>query len=535
MNTIPPFFEAVFTKSGSTQSVLWCNESTRDYHIFTSAFGVVRFRKRQSYPATFAICKGELLCFGYGNLQRGKTIADSSLAAVTDDDFGIEEFLYCEVNCRQESVTVQRDTACILPIFAATRANILALSNHSEYLYDMLDAKRISLNMHAVLNYMLFDDRHRSLLDGCKPLNDRVRLEWRGGAYAIHQPADGRIANIMHQPEGDPRYFKQALESTLDTYWQRYDNVAFQLSGGLDSAIAPGYYADQGQQVLTVTLGLPKTMGDRQRRKLSEIQQRFNINQYVVALDPSKHFPFANIVSTGQQGFISEFDDLHLVATRQLADHLTERGIATVFTGVGGDELCQNIDPASVLPTSQTVREQRLQTQSPNYTTEAFAALRQTVQSQPSSMQDMPVPAIAYSVMLTHLGINNTFVDRNIWPVAPLADPALFLFTQSIPAWYRYNKNLLRMYQFARAYPESIIHPKTVEDFSEFIHECKPILKQLCATYLANSRLEAQGLISKPRLQRYIRDIFAAPFDSSDTRILEVIRLIAIEHNLQNF
>lgn len=534
MDTISPFFEAIFAQSGSPQNAVWCDESTRDYHIFTSAFGVVRLRKRQSYPATFAICKGELLCFGYGNLQRGKTIANSDLRAVSDDNFNIEEFLYCEVNCRQESVIVQRDTACILPIFAASRVNVLALSNHSEYLYDMLDARHVSLNMHAVLNYMLFDERHQSLLDGCKPLNDRARLEWHGGTYSIHQPADGRIATISNEPESDPRYFKQALESTLDTYWQRYDNIAFQLSGGLDSATAPGYYADQGQQILTVTLGLPKTMGDRQRRKLSEMQQRFNINQHVVTLDPSRHFPFANIVSTGQRGFISEFNDLHLVATRQLADYLVEKNIATVFTGVGGDELCQNVNPASVLPTSQTVREQRLQIQSPSYTTKAFSVLRQTAERE-SAIHSMPVPAIAYSVMLTHLGFNNTFVDRNIWPVAPLADPALFLFTQKMPAWYRYNKNLLRMYQFARAYPESITHPKTIEDFSEFIHECKPILEQLCADYFANSRLIAQGLINKRRLEHYIRDVFTAAFRPSDTRILEVIRLIAIEHNLQKF
>ena len=531
MGTVPAFFEATFTE-GSPQNNIWHDESNNEFYIFRSAFGNVRLKKRHAYPATFAKCSGELLYFGYGNPQRGKAITSNALTATPEEMFGVEEFLYCEVDCHNKSIVIQRDTACVLPIFAAQHGGMFALSNHSERLYDMLDPRNISINTYAALSYILFDDRHRPLLEGCEVLSERSRLKLHNGTYTIHQPTDGSVVNSAHEPESNPLHFKQALESTLNTYWQRYNAIGFQLSGGLDSALAPGYYADQGQRVLTVTLGLPGVMGRRQRQKLSDIQQRFKFEQYTVDLDPSKHFPFASTVATGGRGLISELSDIHLVATRQLADYLVERGVATVFTGVGGDELCQNVDPKSVLPTNPTRYQERFQTRLPDYTTKTFASLYQKEHRQARG-QSIPVPAIAHSVLITHLSFNNTFIDRNIWPVAPLADPALFLFTQHIPAWYRYNKNLLRIYQYARGYPESIVHPTTVEDFSEFIHLCKPILMRLFTTQFANAHLEACGLINKVRLEDYVRTVIAAPFDASDTRILELLRLFTLEWNLQ--
>ena len=530
MDTSRPFFEAVFTAGELPQSIQWRDESTGDDYIFTSAFGSLRLRKRYSYPATFAHCNGAVLSFGYGDITHGRFIASSELGAVAEHSFGVEEFLYAEIDCRSQSVMVQRDTASVLPIFVAAHGRMLAMSNHSSRLYDMVGRKQVTINTLAAMNYMLFDDRYRALLDRSEPLYDRVRLTWRGGEYVVKHPPDGLITQLADMPASNAGQFKQALESTLDAYWDRYDNIAFQLSGGVDSAIAPGYYADKGNRVLTVSLGLPGQMGIRQRAKLTAMQERFGIDNYIVDLNPSKHTPFME-ASQGNY-IVSEFSDLHLVATKQLADYLAERRIATVFTGVGGDELCQNINPRSVLPFGE-IQEERLQAQLPSYTTDAFAKLYQKIQTEALAHASGSVPAIAYSTLLTHLGFNNTFIDRNIWPVAPLANPTLFLFTQTIPAWHRYDKNLLRIYQFARGYPESIVHPETTEDFSEFIHTCKPKLAQLFKDRFQTSRLVEQGLIDSDRLAHYVQEVVDAPFHKEDTRILELMRLLVLETNLQ--
>jgi hypothetical protein len=530
MDTSRPFFEAVFTAGELPQAIQWRDESTGDDYIFTSAFGSLRLRKRYAYPTTFAHCNGTVLSFGYGDMTHGRSIANSELMTVAEHSFGVEEFLYGEIDCRNQSVMIQRDTASVLPIFVARHNSTLAISNHSNRLSSMINAEKTTINTLAAINYMLFDDRYRALLDHSEPLYDRVRLTWQGGEYIVQYPPDGLITQLADMPVSSASQFKQALESTLDAYWNRYDNIAFQLSGGVDSAVAPGYYADKGNRVLAVSLGLPGEMGARQHAKLTAMQERFGIDNYIVDLDPSKHTPFMG-TSQGNQG-VSEFSDLHLVATRQLADYLAERRIATVFTGVGGDELCQNVDPRSVLPFG-AVQEERLQAQLPSYTTDAFARLYQKTQTEALARSGRPVPAIAYSTLLTHLGFNNTFIDRNIWPVAPLADPTLFLFTQTIPAWHRYDKNLLRIYQFARGYPESIVHPETTEDFSEFIHMCKPKLEQLFTDRFQTSRLAEQGLIDSEQLRRYVQEVVNAPFDKDDTRILELMRLLVLETNLQ--
>ena len=534
MDSVPPFFEAVFTLSKPSQTdEEWHDESTDDFYIFTSSFGTLRLRKRYSYPATFVGSVDGLLYFGYGDWQRARTIASSSLSAVAENDFGDQEFLYGEVSCRQQTVIIQRDATCVLPIFAAKYSHKLALSNHSERLHDLIDQKDKTVDNLAAVNYMLFDDRYRSLLENSGPLHDRARLEWQDGSYTIHYPVDSLIAAPSDQA-GDPRHFKQALESTLDTYWERYDSIGFELSGGLDSATAPGYYADQGKQIIAVTLGLPGTMGSLQQAKIQDMMQRFKLENYTISLDHNSHFPFAHIALTGR-GIAGEYNDLHLVATRQLADYLASKQVATIFTGVGGDELCQNINPESILPVGAGVQKERLQARLPRYATDTFAALYQKAQATAPQERDRPIPSIAYSVMLTNLGSNNVYIDRNIWPVAPLSDPKLFMFAQSIPAWHRYDKNLLRIYHFARSFPESITQPKTIEDFSEFIHLCKPVLHQLFEPTFSNSKMAEQGLIDTPALLSYSQEVISAPFDPSDTRILGLIRLFVLEVNLQNF
>lgn len=90
------------------------------------------------------------------------------------------------------------------------------------------------------------------------------------------------------------------------------------------------------------------------------------------------------------------------------------------------------------------------------------------------------------------------------------------------------------MYQFAREFPLSIVYPSTTEDFSEFIHLCKPRLLPLLETLFSSSILASRGLIDRFALRRYYDRVIDAPFDASDTRMLGLIRLLIVETNLQN-
>jgi hypothetical protein len=80
----------------------------------------------------------------------------------------------------------------------------------------MVGRKQVTINTLAAMNYMLFDDRYRALLDRSEPLYDRVRLTWRGGEYVVKHPPDGLITQLADMPASNAGQFKQALESTLD-------------------------------------------------------------------------------------------------------------------------------------------------------------------------------------------------------------------------------------------------------------------------------------------------------------------------------
>jgi hypothetical protein len=528
----PAFFEAFFTNQTPAQPAgVWHDVSSDTFYIFESPFGTVRLRKRHSFPATFAFTTGTTLHFGYGDVAHGQTVATSDLAAYEDRALGDEEFLYASADLLDRRVIVQRDAMCVLPVFAAYTPQGLALSNHSEKLPSFFSKDQLQINTSALINYLVFDDRYHHTIANIEPLHDRVRLEWQSGKHRILYPQDSFIVHAK-QGGGELIGFKEVLEETFDTYWNRYQKIGFQLSGGLDSATAPGYYASHGKEVITATLGLPGVMGARQQEKIDAMVKRFGLKNHMVVLDPKRHFPLVDIVTGNHEGMLYEYSELLAAPIRELADYYAEQGIETVFTGVGGDELCQNIPNDQILPEGSGVRRKRLETQLPHYFTDAFRELHSAAQTNASDQPSRPLPSIAYSVMLTNLGFNNTFIDRNVWPVAPLSDPKLFFYSQSIPAWHRYDKNLLRMYQFARGFPESIVHPETLEDFSEFIHLCKPHMLPLFEAFFATSALASRRLLDAPAFSQHREEVLRAPFDPSDTRILALIRLLVSEVNL---
>jgi len=532
------FFEAFFNTKYRVTSErdTWKDESTQDFFVFTSPFGTVKLRKRHAYPASFMRSVGASLVFGYGNEALGRTAAGQALPDVSEEVFVQEEFLYGYADCRRQTVVVQRDAVCVMPLFSMQQDGVIVLSNRYDQLFNKIDKHRVRINEAALINYVLFDDRHRQIATGADVLYDRARLVLQDGNLQTLYPGNAYIANKESQERGRPIDFKQALEATLDTYWQRYGAVGFQLSGGLDSATAPGYFASQGKQVVAASFGLPGVMGERQRSKLDDMGRRFPLlHNHIINLTPEEYFPFSDRIMTEHWGVLHEHQDIHQLAAMRMADYLASQGVTAMFTGVGGDELCQNITNDKVLPFGPEIQASRANAALPEYVTDNFKALHNQVQTQARYARDRPIPTVAYSVILTNIGFNNTFIDCNVWPVAPLADPRLFLFAQSIPAWHRHDKGLLRVYQFARQFPASIVHPETLEDFSEFFHLCKPQMNGLLDSFFNNSLLARRGLVNESSFKRYYRDTVDSMYDPMDTRPLELIRLLTAEVNLRAY
>lgn len=448
------FLEACFEHHSAQGDAAdsWEDHSDETYYDFRSRLGLFRLRRRLSYPQTYCFTNERYLVAGYGSTERGREIVDRTLTEVEEELF-YEEFLYIIVDLQEQTVRIQRDALCTLPLFVAQQKNRLVFSNRLENVYESIDAPSLTVDRNALVRYLLAADlQERTLFQEIHLLQDRRRLTWNSSRLSIYEPCDGRIAQVVRNRTADPRKFRSTLETTLDNYWAKYTSpqrpVGFELSGGLDSSLVAGYLADKKHRGVYVTARYPDEFGRSLDRKLEALRQRFNIISTTVPLDAAQDYPLAGIERQGWRAFYHG-DELYSETFAKLANLLASQGAETIFTGFGGDELCERCTPHS-LREPNTIKLPRTL---PTFIQKDFYDYALTVLDQDLPGRAVPVASNALQgIGATH----NTYLDYNIWPVAPLAGPALYLYCQSLPSVYRSRKNILRAYLQARRFPAEI-------------------------------------------------------------------------------
>lgn len=523
------FLEAVFWIDGGQPETDWKDQSTDDFFIFSSGMGTVRLRKRHVFPRTFVTLDSAQLIFGYGDPKVGTAIATKALRSVPEDVFYREEFLWVSADSNTGNVVVQRDAFCTLPCFMATHDNRLVLANRLERIYSLLNTEALR-PCSGLIRYLCNQPlQEHTFFHDISLLGERRRLVWQGGKTRVMLPPDSTIVSILEARTGDPRYFRSYLEDTLERYWCAYGQGAttgMLMSTGLDSTMVAGYLADQGHKTFWASVVHPGGVGEVQTAQLQDLQQRFTSDGLLMyPMDVDVDYPLSGMVRSGTwQPFFHNQEVFE--AFHRLAFLLAQRGIETLFTGFGGDELCQNDTPENVVRVAYAASE-------PIYFSVDFRTYAQKLLATypPASS---PLPLIARPLEDTNVNFYNLFIDYNIWPVSPLSDPQLYHFCQGLPDVYRAQKNILRGYQYARQFPPSVYRAPVVEQFAAFFQQAvNTHLRPVLNAFLEHSLLAAQGVVDKQEVDRLLQQCV---HDNSKTGLMgtfDVYRLLVTEINLQ--
>lgn len=524
------FLEGVFIADASQKTTpptaAWRDASNSEYFIFESEFGAVKLRKRIVYPQTFAKIEGSKLLLGYGSPDLGAKVARQELREVPNSTFYNDEFLYIQADCSKQNVIIQRDAFSTLPLFVGRQRDRLTISNHYDKACALLGDGSLHADRIAIAETLgMLHTFDRTLVEEVRVLYDRKRLYWSLSETKSELPQDGDVVEVVKNRNGNIKEFRSRLEATLDAYWQRYASntpVGCELSGGLDSTTVVGYYADKQKTFTTLTQRFPGNFGISQDAKLRDLAQRFGIGGRVVELDPARFYHLSHIIQPRQWRPLYQWQVDNPDVLAGLFEPLQGQGYSTIFTGTGGNELCENIpnlkifsdEIISLPPDDEGV-------QSPAWADDQFSTFLKSVNKGERVVASHPLSVIPQTVAFGSARANNKFID---------------LFTQSLPIRYRYNRNVMRMYMAACHFPPSVYSPSVNENFEPFFKEgAFSHLGPYVDMFLKNSVLGKAGILDEGK----VLSAFEQARNMTDPKqsikvLLDVMKVLVVEMSLQS-
>ncbi len=534
MANIHTFITAVF-KAGGDVSSSWIIDEQDGYYKATSGLVSISIRKRASHPGTFLTCEGSKLYAGYGSQQLGKQVLDIPLDRVPESLYAKGEFLLLVADCATGMIEIQRDALSTLPLFAGKAQDQLIISNHYEQVYTALEPSTLSLNAYSLSMSLAGAATGEPLFNEIITLYDRMRLVWNSLSYKRILPPDGSMRSRVYDRGGNGHEFMARYDATLQRYYQTYtpsETAGVELSCGMDSSSIAGFYAENSCAIKPASLTYSGSSRASIESRLQDFEQRFSVASERMPMEPATDYPLSHLISDNHvQPFFTE-DEIYTPSISRMADYFQKLGIKTVYRGLGGDELFENypslLDAHNANPLFPRLFKP------PAYLTHSYTSY--TKQAGIYDKQK-PVPLLSPSVTGLGLSTNNLYIDRDIWPVLPLADVDLYFYCQSLPMRYRYKRNVLRAYLHAKKFPDSIHSPVKNENFGSFFNESVPAgLTAVFMNLMRNSVTADMGLVDKQAaINQWQQASAAAPTSTSPTDLLKLYWLIKIEANLQNW
>jgi asparagine synthase (glutamine-hydrolysing) len=330
-------------------------------------------------------------------------------------------------------------------------------------------------------------------------------IDVESNGVTITNPADRSWQVTADATATDPKDFQRVLSRHLDTFIATRlegNNVAFEVSAGIDSSLLPLYYKSKmAASITTGTMVFPGEYKQSQLAKRNLIQ--LGESAVSVPVDPKTDYPLSRFMKTTARPFYS-FEEIYAEPLDKLAIALADRGIEVVSTGIGGDELFENnVVLEDEFRFGQATMAARADTALPSYFTDTFQ--KKWIASAPAEMP-YAVPLLGMSLHGAQLARNASYIAHDIWPVSPFANSQLYEFCQGLPVIFRSNKNILRAYYDAHSFPAEISNPAVNENFGRFFDDClsSGIYDHIVATYAAQSVAEQWGYIdAKVLLQQW--------------------------------
>lgn len=291
--------------------------------------------------------------------------------------------------------------------------------------------------------------------------------------------------------------------------------VALELSGGLDSTIVAAAAATiHGPGVRSYGMIMPGHDGDWQQRRRDDTVRRFGLIDHT--LPAVEHPPFGPTSSRVRLNTMIPFGEFYDEAVGSLMDLARADCVDTIFTGMGGDELCSLQFGEDYSYEEETVEDTEEDDDATEYddageddtpVVPTLSALSDEAYREGAAELDQaPQPLMYRSALESAAAVSALYLRKGIWPVSPLCTPELVEFCRRLPFHWRDDRTIHRKVLTSYGCPTLITQPTHLETFLDVMHRAlsksaAPLLTDIFKTPL----LAEQGLIDAKRLRSLYR------------------------------
>jgi hypothetical protein len=254
--------------------------------------------------------------------------------------------------------------------------------------------------------------------------------------------------------------YGRLLEAAVTSHAYEPGSACVELSGGLDSAnVAATLSALHPHQVTASAMIITGDAGVQQAARRAELISMLGLGEDV-PVGFGGHLPLSPGGRRGSGLAVTPYEDPYDEAKAVLLSRLARRGVTTAFTGIGGDEMVARTTAefphpplGAGLEPMPWIGERAL----------AAAAEAETGTAPSAVVNEMTLTAQACAAP--------AFLRAGIWPVHPLADPALIRFGEWLPLAWRQHKRLHQARLEAAGCPRALLEPRLRENFTPVMRE----------------------------------------------------------------
>ena len=498
-------FRGKISKEDLTPSANWQLEENPECFVLKALRSEITIKKTLTYPEFFAESrpKGGFL-FGYrepGLDITGKLSLD-------------DEYLIGEIDPGRQRFSLEADALLTLPLYWTMKDSVFYFSSD---LMELLTASWHSgkFNLPVLAESILLKGRYnqQTIFKDVFVLTDREQLEWNGLEAKSKLPPPRQA---LKKEEVDDRMavaeFGRLLEGAAKrklTLLQQ-TKIGAELSGGLDSSTVAYALIKAGAKLPLPVFSqlLPSPQRENQLKRVQEFADKFNCRLITIELE--NLYPLANLNwPLDLKGPFDPTLEPYRLGVSEEARLACAQLVKALFTGMGGDELFENVRSQDTGFQGELEWEIRQKWLLPDYLTDKT---RDIFLDRNYVFEPQPIPFFTHSILAAHQVRNQFFVEQGVWPVSLLADSSLVTFCRRLPLRFAKKKTLLRLYQETENFPESFYGSEEKDSMYPLYekaikHEKRDLLFQL----FRESRLAQMGLVDKIRLLKAYREYLAVP------------------------
>jgi Asparagine synthase len=358
----------------------------------------------------------------------------------------------------------ERGTA---PVYLAATGGTLRGSWDLADLRGSVSADRLADREVARLLTMRFRYGRDTVFAGALRLTERSAADFSDAGLQVTYPEaalHGRARGLRDGADVVAAY-ERLLTTAVTSRVYEAGSACVELSGGLDSAnVAATLAMLHPRQVAASAMIITGEAGTQQAARRAQLIRVLGLG-VDVPVSFNGHLPLSPGGRRGSGLPVTPYEDPYDEAKALLLSRLAERGIRTVFTGIGGDEMVArtaaefpHLPLGTGLQPMPWISQQTLDLAADADSGTAPAAV---VNEMTLTAQACAAPA---------------FLRAGIWPVHPLAAPDLVRFGEWLPLSWRRHKRLHQARLETAGCPRPLLEPRLRENFT-------PVMRQALREY----------------------------------------------------